>query len=87
MYKEKLLSQMEFLEKLQSQCSTIDVTEAVELGRQILLLAKQIDELEVEKAKSGEDAVNVKLDAHEIYKAVQRLGDKYKSNHQELTEQ
>ncbi len=46
MYKEKLLSQMEFLEKLQSQCSTIDMTEAIELSRQILLLAKQIDEYE-----------------------------------------
>ncbi len=46
MYKEKLLSQMEFLEKLQSQCSTIDVTEAIELGRQILALAKKIDEYE-----------------------------------------
>ncbi len=53
MYKEKLAEQITELEVLQMKCSVCDVSEFIEIGRNILLLAKKIDDLETEQ-KEGE---------------------------------
>ena len=53
MYKEKLAEQITELEVLQMKCSVCDVSEFIEIGRKILLLAKKIDDLETEQ-KEGE---------------------------------
>lgn len=49
------------LERLQSNCNIINTVEAIELGRQIVMLAKQIDEVE----KSKPDNVTVKWGVRE----------------------
>ena len=44
MYREKLISQIEMLEKTQHHCE--EVHEVVTLGREILYLSKKVDELD-----------------------------------------
>lgn len=52
MYREKLLDQIRILEEKQSQCGSYDTDNLVELGRNILSLAKRIDEYDA-RNKSG----------------------------------
>lgn len=44
MYREKQLSQLAFFEELQKKCTINDVSEAIEIGRNILSIAKRLDE-------------------------------------------
>ncbi len=46
MYREKLKEQLEFLESLQKQCGTYEISEAIRLGENILNISKRIDELD-----------------------------------------
>lgn len=46
MYREKQLSQLAFFEELQKRCTVNDVSEAVEIGINILRIAKEIDKLD-----------------------------------------
>lgn len=55
MYREKLISQIEFLETLQSRCSTMDISEITRLSREILSIAKEIDKLDENEFKPNTD--------------------------------
>lgn len=46
MYKQKLKEQIKKLEALQEKCGICDIQEFVDLGRQILVAAKEFDEIE-----------------------------------------
>lgn len=46
MYKQKLMEQIKKLEALQEKCGICDIQEFVDLGRQILVAAKEFDEIE-----------------------------------------
>jgi len=48
-YKEKLLEQIKRFEALQEKCGVCDVSDHIELGRNILSLAQRLDELEVKE--------------------------------------
>jgi hypothetical protein len=43
MYLQKLKEQLAFMEEMQKQCSRLDTAEAIELAKQILQLARAID--------------------------------------------
>lgn len=72
MYREKLISQIEALEKAQTRCN--DVQEFITLSRNILDIAKKIDELD-EKT-----SINIDIDSKKIYKAVCKANDEYRKN-------
>lgn len=46
MYKQKLKEQIKKLEALQEKCGICDIQEFVDLERQILVAAKEFDEIE-----------------------------------------
>lgn len=74
MYREKQLSQLAFLEELQKKCTVNDVSEAIEIGRNILSIAKRLDE-------TAEISVATDINSEEVKKAVKQLNDSYKRNH------
>lgn len=79
MYKEKLQSQLELLEELQQKSKKCgEVAEVIELGRQILSIAKGIDRIE----KTGEVTINLTIDGKEICNKVRKLNDDFKEKHQ-----
>lgn len=51
MYREKQLSQLAFFEELQKKCTVNDIDKAIELGINILRLAKEIDKSDEETKK------------------------------------
>lgn len=49
MYREKLIEQLKFLEVRQKNCSQFDIDDVLALSRDILVLAKKIDEYDKQK--------------------------------------
>lgn len=77
MYREKQLSQLAFFEELQKRCTINDVSEAIEIGMNILRLAKEIDKLD----ERTEITVSTNIDGEELHRAVKQLNDEYRRNH------
>lgn len=73
MYREKLIAQIEVLEKAQTRCN--DVQEFITLSRNILDIAKKIDELD-EKTR-----INIDIDSKKIYEAVRKTNEEYRQKH------
>ncbi len=76
MYKEKLQSQLELLEEVQKKstncCEVAEVAEVIELGRQILSLAKEVDKLE----ETAKVTINLDIDSEELYDKFRELNDR-----------
>ena len=52
MYRETLIEQKKLLEEKQRSCERIDLSDLIELGKNIIILAKKIDEYDaVEKTE------------------------------------
>lgn len=90
MYREKLISQITVLEDMQRRCTITDISELVELGENILSLAKKIDELN--DNSTAETKINVEIDSKEIYKAARPMLEKcmakrYSKSPKEVIEQ
>ena len=67
MYKQKLEEQIKRLEVLQDRCSICDISEFIELSRNILSAAKKIDELE---APATETVLS--LDGKKIHEEIRK---------------
>lgn len=48
MYRETLIEQKKFLEERQKACERVDLAEVIELSRQIITIAKKVDEYDEE---------------------------------------
>ena len=46
MYRDTLIEQKRILEEKQKECSEFDISEVIELSKNIIVLAKKIDELD-----------------------------------------
>jgi hypothetical protein len=49
MYRETLIEQKKLLEEKQCSCERIDLSDLIELGKNIIILAKKIDEYDAEE--------------------------------------
>ena len=49
MYRETLIEQKKLLEEKQRSCERIDLSDLIELGKNIIILAKKIDEYDAEE--------------------------------------
>ena len=73
MYKEKLQSQLELLEEVQKKSTNCcEVAEVMELSKQILSLAKEIDKLE----ETAKVTINLDIDSEELYNKVRELNNR-----------
>jgi hypothetical protein len=49
MYRETLIEQKKLLEEKQRSCERIDLSDLIELGKNIIILAKKIDEYDAKE--------------------------------------
>lgn len=66
MYKQKLEEQIKKLEALQDKCGICDIQEFVDLGRQILVAAKEFDEIENNQSQD----MSVEVDGNKVREAI-----------------
>lgn len=69
MYKQKLEEQIKKLEALQEKCGICDVSEFVELGSQILSVAKKLDEI----SNANEATIGMYVDGKKVHETVQSI--------------
>ena len=74
MYREKLISQIAALEDMQRRCTITDISELVELGKNILSLAKKIDELD----ENTEYITCTDINGKKVYEVVREYAEDYK---------
>ena len=78
MYREKLISQIEVLEKAQTRCD--EVYEFIILSRNILDIAKKIDELDEKSNDNRPPQIIPEAVSRELEKSIKEAIDRHKNN-------